>query len=168
MIAIIYRAELKVKRILLVVCVTAYCATLRAEVDEYNVPLKVTACLNAVRDRDFEISDRMNPFYLRGDFDGNGVADYAVLIAQRNTGKAGIFVCFGRTHKAVRIAAGQPISLEGGKKFDDLGDFDAWNIDESGQPVNRKRDAIHLIAKEAGSGRFSWTGKAFQWTQLGI
>jgi hypothetical protein len=57
MIAIIYRAELKVKRILLVVCVTAYCATLRAEVDEYNVPLKVTACLNAVRDRDFEISD---------------------------------------------------------------------------------------------------------------
>jgi hypothetical protein len=143
-------------------------AALRAEVDEYNVPDTVTMCLKTERNRDFDLSDRMNPFYLRADFDGDGTADYAVLITQRDTGKAGIYVCFGQPRKGVRIAAGHPLALEGGRISDDLKPFDAWGIYEEGKPGSRKREDLHLIAKEAGSGLLSWTGKTFKWTQLGF
>lgn len=156
------------KNVLLAAFMISGCAALRAEVDEYNVPNTVTMCVNAQRDRDFDLSDRMNPFYLRADFNGDGIADYAVLITQRETGKAGIYVCFGGTRKGVRIAAGQSFALEGGRTSDNLKPFDAWGIYENGKARSGKREDLHLIAKEAGSGLLSWTGKTFKWTQLGF
>lgn len=156
------------KRVLLPMVMIGLCTVVCAQVDEYNVPDTVTKCLATERGRDFDLSARMNPFYLRGDFDGDGVADYAVLITQHETGKAGIYVCFGRTHKGVRIAAGHPFALEGGKVSDDLKRFDAWEIYEDRKPAGRKGESLQLIAKEAGSGLLSWDGKAFKWTQLGF
>jgi hypothetical protein len=38
----------------------------------------------------YEISTKLNPFYLRGDFDGDRKPDYAVLIANRATKILGI------------------------------------------------------------------------------
>jgi hypothetical protein len=40
----------------------------------------------------YELSTILNPFYLRGDFDGDGVPDYAVLVIHRATKITGIAV----------------------------------------------------------------------------
>ncbi len=140
---------------------------LLGQVDEYNVPDLVRICVEAVKERDFELSSRMNPFYLRGDFDGDHKADYAVLIVQKKTRKGGILVCFGGgRHEPARLGAGTPVALEGGQESDDLTVFDAWNVEEPDRDY--RKDRIHLIAKEAGSGLFYWDGRRFRWRQLGI
>ena len=51
-----------------------------------NVPFPVSKCLQPEADR-LEISRRMNPFYLRGDFNGDGKLDYVVLVKERKSGK---------------------------------------------------------------------------------
>jgi hypothetical protein len=109
----------------------------------------------------------MNPFYLRGDLDGDRKADFAVLIVQKGTQKEGILVCFGgNLRQPVRLGAGSPLALEGGQSADDLKAFDAWIIEEPGRDF--PRDRIHLVAKELGSGLLYWNGRRFRWKQLGI
>ena len=139
-------------------------AASHAGVDEFNVPEVVSRCMADLNDSTLTLSARMNPFYLRGDFDGDGRADYAALVTQVQTGKAGILVCFGRKQKPARIGAGATFVLSQGHKTDDLSVFDAWNIEEPDSHF--KRDRIHLVAKEKGSGLISWNGHALVWKQV--
>src|SRR5689334_15463829 len=55
---------------------------------------------------DYEVSDSLNPFYLRGDFDGDGKPDYAVLVVNKKSRKHGIVV--------VRSSATAPAVLGAG------------------------------------------------------
>jgi len=139
------------------------------EVDEYNVPVAVQECLKVGDAKDLELSNRMNPFLLRGDFNGDHRLDYAVLVTQHPSGKQGIAVCLAGRHPPITIGAGRMFAFDGGKQFDDLKYFDAWKIDDDTpdrkpSPIER----IHLIAKERGSGLIYWDGKTFRWEQLGI
>jgi len=138
---------------------------LRAEVDAYNVPKVVNSCIAGIQHRDFELSDRMNPFYLRGDFDGDRKEDYAVLIKQISSDKSGILICFGGRRHHVRIGAGTPFVFEG-LQFDNLEYFDAWDIEEP--DADFPRDRIHLVAKESASGWIYWDGREFKWQQGAI
>jgi len=40
----------------------------------------------------YDLCDKINPFYLRGDFDGDGIADYAILVTSRSTKQVGIAI----------------------------------------------------------------------------
>ena len=40
----------------------------------------------------YDLADNLNPFYLRGDFDGDGKPDYAILVISKDTKKRGIAV----------------------------------------------------------------------------
>ena len=51
---------------------------------------------------------RMNPFYLEGDFNGDGALDVAVLIKERGTGKHGIAVVHLRIR--TKLTSNQNIS----------------------------------------------------------
>jgi len=139
------------------------------EVDEYNVPVAVQDCLKAGDAKDLELSSRLNPFFLRGDFDGDHKLDYAVLVIQHGSAKQGIAVCLAGHHSPMVIGAGRMFAFEGGRQFDDLKYFDAWKIDDD-TPDRRPSpiERIHLIAKERGSGLIYWNGKTFRWEQLGI
>jgi hypothetical protein len=42
--------------------------------------------------RAYKINRDLNPFYLRGDFDGDKKADYALAIVESKTAKKGILI----------------------------------------------------------------------------
>src|SRR5882724_12338511 len=72
----------------------------------------------------YELSYRMNPFYLRGDFDGDGKIDVAVLVKERSTGKIGMAIINGATDKVTILGAGTAIGNGG----DDFEWMDSWEI----------------------------------------
>jgi hypothetical protein len=47
----------------------------------------------------YDLFFRLNPFYLRGDFNGDGKIDVAALVKQRSTGKLGIAILHGEAEK---------------------------------------------------------------------
>jgi len=49
-----------------------------------NVPFTISACLQPESNR-FEVSRRMNPFYLRGDFNGDGKLSSEAEVLRYNT-----------------------------------------------------------------------------------
>ena len=139
------------------------------KVDEYNIPEAVVKCFAEKKlDKAYETSGRINPFYLRGDFDGDGKADYAVLIEEKRTQKAGVAIC--------RSARGPTVILGAGSKFkwgDDF-KFDAWQMYGKrrvergvgeGPPPRLIGEAIMVEWKEKASGVIYWNGALFVWYQ---
>jgi hypothetical protein len=140
-----------------------------------NMPPKIReAFASRPIDGVYDLSDRINPLYLRGDFDGDGIADYAVLITQVGTGKKGIAVWLSSKQQIVILGAGLPIqSLT--DHADDL-TFDHWRVtgknmfDKSRsieQPTGIRSDAIFVEWSESASGIFYWKLGRFQWLQQG-
>ena len=137
-------------------------------VSEYNVPNEVAKCLKALGSG-CAISGRINPFYLRGDFDGDGKPDYAVLV--RNGDQQGVMIC--------RNSAAKPTLLGAGAGFHQMKDlnFNAWQVHPKARPVERGveegkppallGDAILLEWEESASAIVYWNGKQFVWYQQG-
>src|SRR5713101_4267312 len=73
-------------------------------VDEYNVPKEIEVCLKSRPD--LKISGQINPFYLSGDFDGDGKLDFAVQID--HSGKHGVAICLSSQKKPLVVGAGSP------------------------------------------------------------
>jgi hypothetical protein len=140
----------------------------QSEPSSFNVPDKIERCLKPVANQ-YKISGRINPFYLRGDFDGDGKPDYAVLIVNRK-GERGIAVCRAAAHAPEIIGAGTALN-----KMADF-DFDAWMIFEKG-PVQRgvgegppprlQGDGVSVLWSESASALLYWDGARFRWYQQG-
>jgi hypothetical protein len=120
---------------------------------------------------DYVLSDHLNPYYLQGDYDGDGALDTAVLVRNKSSRKAGIAIVHGRTPAVALLGAGQ--DLEGMDEFDWM---DAWSSQPKGavgigvgeeQALALKGDAILAIKTEAASGLIYWDGKRFAWYQQG-
>ena len=98
-------------RFLLLLIATAFAISGFAQVDEYNLPAAVQDCLKNKKLSDLELNDRINPFFLRGDFNGDGKMDYAVLVSQRATGKQGIAICLAGQPSPIVIGAGRSFAF---------------------------------------------------------
>jgi hypothetical protein len=152
-------------------------AEARAQPDEWNIP-------EAVRDRlirelapGYRLVGHINPFYLRGGFDGDGQIDYAFLVEQKTTSKIGIAILLNRRNaQSQRVpGAGQTFRFASGNG-DDFAFMDAWQVQERG-PVGKGStgapaprligDAILVMKKEAASGLIYWDGQKFRWYQQG-
>jgi hypothetical protein len=72
----------------------------------------------------YELSYRTNPTYLRGDFDGDGKIDVAVLVEERSRRKIGIAIISGVNNKVTIFGAGTAIGNGG----DDFEWIDSWGI----------------------------------------
>jgi hypothetical protein len=62
--------------------------------DEPFLPDKVAECLKSPKASGLTVLTDNNPFYLRGDFDGDGKTDYAVSVRSKEGGN-GVLVCAG-------------------------------------------------------------------------
>ena len=119
----------------------------------------------------YELSVRVNPFYLRADFNGDGKADIAVLVKQRSTGKLGIAIINGATDKVTVVGAGNAIGNGG----DDFEWMDSWEVYSKGRVAQEAEgsvshllgDALLVSKSEAASALIYWNGKRYAWFQQG-
>ena len=120
----------------------------------------------------YALSAHINPFYLHGDFDGDGQPDTAILIKERSTGKNGMAIFHGKANRLVIVGAGR----DWGNGSDDFPGLNAWQVFRRG-PVNQgahgkkpprlRGDAILVIKTEAASAVIYWDGKRYAWYQQG-
>jgi hypothetical protein len=122
----------------------------------------------------YAIRADLNPFYLRGDFDGDQIQDCALSIVERTTGKKGILIYHTGTRAFYVVGAGK--SLSGGKGGDDYDWMEAWKVYvkkdvEIGagekEKIALKGEGILAIKLESSSGIIYWTGKEYKWYQQG-
>lgn len=132
-------------------------------VDDFNVPPEIGSCL--LRGGLLDLRGDINPFYLTGDFDGDGRVDFAVQVKQKETGKKGILVCLSSSSSPVRLGAGVKFVWN-----DDMR-FNAWYVARRLGPSAKKKpnvrfDSLYLQIKETASGLAYWDGKSFVWLQI--
>lgn len=166
-----------VKRLLIILVVHQPMAVSKAEqndpVPAWNVPPSVIAVFARKQlDRWYDISSHLNPFYLRGDFNGDGKPDFAVLLKQKKTNKIGIGIIHAGRNDVVIIGAGTEMG-NGGDNFDWM---DYWYVYSkvSGHTTPRDRSTPRLIGEalyvgksEAASALIYWNGKKYSWRQMG-
>jgi len=122
-----------------------------------------------------ELQISRRPYYLRGDFDGDGIPDYAVVVRGRATKRDGVLVCTGRG-KSFIVGAVNPIE----KPFSDMpGDrFVAptwmvyskqetlslrnWKVNVP-SPIPPIRGETIALIWEDGIALLYWTGTGFKW-----
>ena len=139
----------------------------------YSLPDWVEAAIaRAGLDRTLAVEARLNPFILRGDFDGDGRTDAAVLVADKASGKKGIAIVHRATSRVFVVGAGRANSNGG----DDFSWMDAWTVFDKG-PVRRgatraappvlKGDGLLVAKSEAADAVLWWDGTAYRWYQQG-
>ena len=138
-----------------------------------DVPDAVRKALtNGSAAKTYDLSFRMNPYYLKGDFNGDGKMDTAVLVKEHSTGKLGIAIVHGTTGKVTILGAGIGIGNGG----DDFEWMDSWKdysktraastAGETSVP-HLRGDALLVEKSEAASGLIYWNGKRYVWSQRG-
>ena len=122
--------------------------------------------------KNYDLSFRINPFYLRGDFNGDGKIDVAALVKQRSTGKVGIAILHGEAEKAIILGAGTAIG-NGGDDFEWMDSWQVYSKDrvtlEGGKKTlpHLRGDALLVSKSEAASALIYWNGKHYLWLQQG-
>jgi hypothetical protein len=101
--------------------------------------------------KSYDLSGRLNPFYLRGDFDGDGKTDYVVLL-----------VSLRDKREAIAYAlSSQPRLLIFPRE---ASTFDDWEVLGKGTRIagNRRLTVEAVVYKSGGPGFVSvWNGKRF-------
>lgn len=120
----------------------------------------------------YALSTRLNPFFLHGDFNGDGRLDVAVLIMHKTTGQQGIAILHVGTQTAIVLGAGRAVG-NGGADFSWL---DAWSVSvkpavhqgatEKKPPMHRG-DALLVQKLESAGALIYWDGTAYRWYQQG-
>lgn len=119
----------------------------------------------------YRISCSVNPFYQRGDFDGDGQADLAVLIVEATTGKRGVAVIHRANAAVFILGAGKALGNGG----DDFRWLDAWSVEPAPRKPNEwkaplpnfRAEGLMLQKSESASGFVGWADGAYQWYQQG-
>ena len=159
---------------LIVLLLTA--CSVAQEIEIENVPDEV---LNDIQlgafARAYTLNGSMNPFYLRGDFDGDGKPDYAFWIKARSTGAVGIAIWLAAKKSLIILGAGHAFRV-GSTSETKLDFLNTWKVFGK-EPVERGVGAAHpprllgdaiLVGKgESASGLIYWNGKEFAWYQQG-
>jgi hypothetical protein len=116
------------------------------------------------------LSTRLSPFIWRGDFDGDGRQDFAVLIAETKTKKEGIvFLLQGRA--PVMIGAGHNFGNGG----DDFSWMDAWHVEhratgegkDHDQNGTLKADRLMVAKEGSASALIYFRNGTLRWHQEG-
>lgn len=123
-------------------------------------------------DRTYRFITRLNPFYLRGDFNGDGKPDFAVLIERVSDQKQGIAI-FHFGENLIRVmGAGKPFSYGG----DDFSWMDVWQVYpkgpveqgvEEGVPPKLGGEALWVEKSESASAIIYWDRQKYVWYHQG-
>lgn len=137
-----------------------------------QLPVWATQQLDSLARREpIEVNARLNPFVLRGDFDGDGKGDLAVLIRNKDSKKEGIVFLFRQKSAPLIVGAGHALSNGG----DDFAWLEVWQVEDKGslqhsyheKSIKLKTDGI-VVAREGSASALIYIkgGKAV-WQQQG-
>ena len=135
--------------------------------DEPPVPSRIKACMESQALKTYRIDSRVNPYYLRGDFDGDAKADFAVMVIGPNSKSSGLAICQGNGRHFVLGAGSRP---EFSQKKDDnflSSDWEVLTLAEFRDQVYDKKAAANakgeviLLSWEDGSSYIYWDGTAY-------
>jgi hypothetical protein len=133
------------------------------EVNPYNVPDEVKTRLK--EKPELGINGSFNPFYISGDFDGDGFTDFAVQVISRKDQSPGILICFANRRTVLLGAGGTApwTQAETGAWA-----FDSWSLVRKGGKAlsafpHIKFDALELGEADVGGGIVYWDGQKFRW-----
>jgi hypothetical protein len=123
-------------------------------------------------DPSYGFSNNLNPFYLRGDFNGDGKIDLAALIRENTLRRYGIAIFHQGETEPILLGAGFEIG-NGGLDFQWM---DIWRVSGRKSIPSKKKgekprkligEAIHVEKGESASALIYWDGEEYQWHQLG-
>jgi hypothetical protein len=166
-------------RSLLFVSLLAACTALGAReielsfAQESSIPPHLIEAFKKSRSAEqYVFSTLVNPFYIQGDFNGDGRLDCAILVKQKLSGKLGIAIVHAGESNVRVLGAGHSFGNGG----DDFAWLDAWYAyskaqvqsgADGGPPPKLKGDALMVIKTEAASSLIYWTGTQYRWYQQG-
>ena len=136
----------------------------------HDIPEAVERAIrNGPLAKEYDVSFHVNPFYLCGDFNGDGKIDVAILVKQRSSGKLGIAIIHSEKDKVTILGAGVGIGNGG----DDFEWMDSWQINSRNRVTREasvpkfRGDALLVSKSEAASALIYWNGKRYVWLQQG-
>ncbi len=113
---------------------------------------------------------RITPFYLLGDFDGDGTLDIAIWVRNIKTKHVGVLIVHRNTNQLFALGAGTPTNNWGPS----FSFFDMWSLHPK-EPIPKSPyedsvpqlvgDAIWFAKSESASAFVYWNGKAYVWYQ---
>ncbi len=115
---------------------------------------------------------RINPMYLRGDFNGDNELDVAIMVKEKSSNKLGIIVIHFGSNDYFVLGAGEQIGNGG----DDFQWMSNWAVKRKGKdrqgaddkaPPHLKAESLYVEKAEAASGIIYWDGKKYSWYQQG-
>jgi len=129
---------------------------------DQNLPHWVDVSLRpAGLGQQFQLFHDLNPYYLRGDFDGDGKVDIAVQIIDTSNRKRGIAIVHQADSSVHIVGAGH--RLGGGDDFSWLW---VWRVDTpSTRDPGRVRETLFVEKPESASGWIVWNGHEYTWIQ---
>lgn len=133
---------------------------------EWNTPRNVNRAMGAQNlFSRYDISYRVNPFYLRGDFNGDEKLDVAIMITEKDTGKHGIALFHGGEEDVIIFGAGNSYLGKG----DDFKPLTVWQVFDRKMAASwlGKRvfygEALYVSKPEASSALIVWNGEKYEW-----
>lgn len=123
------------------------------------------------KEKSLDFSTRLNPFVWRADFDGDGLADFAVFVKSTKTGKEGIAILSRGAKASYLIGA----NLAFGNGGDDFSWMDMWSVEERGtvqpsyyeKPVKLRADGLLVAKSESASALIYFKAGKLIWQQQG-
>src|SRR6266481_4151360 len=96
----------------------------------WSEPEGLRECVKRRKDKEkYAVSDKINPFYLRVDLNGDRKMQLAVLIERVRDKKRGMLICYASGASTI-LFAGVPVEDIGDEPIDDLAslEMDFWNV----------------------------------------
>jgi len=121
---------------------------------------------------EFDFSFKINPLYLRGDFNGDSDPDIAIFVTEKSSGKLGIIVFHHDSGDFYVLGAGDAVGNGG----DDFVWMTNWTVRRnevvdmgaSMKPSPTLKGEALLVEKaESASGIIYWDGEQYLWYQQG-
>jgi hypothetical protein len=115
---------------------------------------------------------KLNPMYLRGDFNGDDAPDIAMMVKEKLSNKLGIMVIHFGSNDTFILGAGKEFG-NGGNDFKWMTN---WRVMRSGKvdtgadetpPPSLKGEALFVEKAESASAIIYWDGEEYDWYQQG-
>ena len=130
-------------------------------VDPNGIPDEIRSCVRS--NAGLQLDGSINPYYISGDYDGDGVTDFAVLVKEqkdRGPGIHHILFCFGQGKTVLWDASTDPDSM--------TSPFTAWFLVRKQSNFlsihpQIKHDTLAILIGEEGGGLVYWDGRKLSW-----